>query len=86
MTLAADEPISVSLLYDSKTGKCMPRSIVWRNRLYRVNKLGLHHTYREGDALIHAFSVLCGSALFKLIFDTRSLNWRLVEMSDNLMS
>lgn len=78
-----NEPISVSLVYDSKTGKSIPRSIVWKNRLYRVSKLGLHHSYREGDLLLHVFSVVCGSVLFKLVFDTRSLNWRLGEISES---
>lgn len=84
MDNAINESISVSLVYDSKTKRSFPRSIVWKNRIYRVSKLGLHHSYREGDKLLHVFSVLCGSVLFKLNFDTHTLHWKLVEISDGL--
>lgn len=84
MNHTINESISVSLVYDSKTKKSAPRSIIWKNRIYRVNKLGLHHSYREGDRLCHIFSVLCGNVLFKLNFDTYSLHWKLMEISDGL--
>jgi len=81
-----NETISVSLVYDGKTKKSIPRSIVWKNRIYRVTKLGLHHTYKDGDKLLHVFSVVAGSLFFRLVFDTSNLHWKLTEIQDELVS
>jgi hypothetical protein len=85
--MAGDEnSVSVSLIYDGKTKKSLPRSIIWKNRIYRVSKLGLHYTYKEGDKLLHIFSVISGTLFFKLEFDTSNLHWRIAEVSDSLLS
>lgn len=81
MTQEINEPVSVSLVYDSKQGHCGPRSIIWKNRIYRVNKIGLRHSYRKGEKLLYIFSVICGAVFFKLEFDTDNLHWRLLELS-----
>ena len=81
-----NETISVSLVYDGKTKKSIPRSIVWKNRIYRVTQLGLHHTYKDGDKLLHVFSVVAGSLFFRLVFDTSNLHWKLTEIQDELVS
>ena len=81
-----NETISVSLVYDGKTKKSIPRSIVWKNRIYRVTKLGLHHTYKDGDKLLHVFSVVAGSLFFRLVFDTSNLHWKLTEIQAELVS
>lgn len=80
-----NESISVSLVYDGKTKKSIPRSIIWKNRVYKVSKLGLHHTYKEGDKILHVFSVVSGSLFFRLVFDTATLHWKLTEVQDGLI-
>lgn len=79
-----NESVSVSLVYDDKTKKSLPRSIVWNNRIYRVTKLGLHHTYKKGNNLYHIFSVVASSLFFRLILDTTTLHWKLEEVQDSL--
>jgi len=81
-----NEPVSVSLVYDSKVKKSTPRSIVWNNRIYRVTKLGLHHTYKKGNNLYHIFSVVASTLFFRLILDTTTLHWKLEEVEDSLIS
>jgi len=77
-----NDSVSVSLVFDGKTRKSIPRSIIWKNRIYRVTKLGLHHTYKEGDKLLHVFSVVAGSLFFRLVFDTNTLHWKLTGVED----
>lgn len=80
------ESISVSLVYDGGSKKSTPRSIIWKNRIYRISKLGLHHTYRKGDILYHVFSAVSGTLFFKLVLDTTNLHWSLEETHDSLVS
>jgi hypothetical protein len=61
-----------------------PLKIVWNGRDYRVNKVGLHHTYRDGRVLFHVFSLTADGVFFKLVLNSESLNWRLVEVADGL--
>ena len=60
----------------------IPLSIFWRGRVYKITKIGLHHNFYEGKILIHIFSVLSGTLFFKLKFDTKNLEWRLLETYD----
>ena len=77
-------PVSVSLISDSKTNRVYPKLIVWNGRVYRVLKVGLHHTFREGRILYHVFSVSTPSLFMKLILNSESLHWVLEEVSDGL--
>lgn len=56
-----------------------PYSFSWNGRKYRVRTVGMHHTIREGRRLFHIFSVSDGDNFFKLIFDTETLGWKLLE-------
>ena len=77
-------PVSVSLIFNSKTRKVMPRTVIWSGRVYRICKIGLHHTYRSGRTLFHVFSVVSGGLFFRLVLNTDNLHWRLEEISDGL--
>lgn len=77
-------PISVSLSFDSTKRKVFPKWVVWNGRLYPVEKVGLHHTYREGRTLYHVFSVATKSLFFRLVLNTDNLHWKLEEISDGL--
>ncbi|RJR30382.1 hypothetical protein C4564_00170 [Candidatus Microgenomates bacterium] len=77
-----NEPVSVSMTFDSKTKKVSPKSIVWHNRLYPIIKIGLHHTFRDGRGLFHVFSVATPTLFFRLVLDTENLHWQVEEIAD----
>lgn len=68
------EQVSVSLVDN------IPTSMSWRNRDYKITKVGLRHTYLEGKILIHTFSVLSDTLFLKLKLNSKSLQWRLEEI------
>lgn len=80
------DSISISLVYDSTKKKSFPRSIIWKNRIYRVQKVGLHHTFKKGETLYHVFTAISGTLFFKLVLDTTNLHWSLEEIHDSLIS
>ncbi|MCL4384296.1 hypothetical protein M1116_02490 [Patescibacteria group bacterium] len=82
MNLKVDVPVAVTLLYEPKGAKICPLAVRWDGRVYRISKLGLHHTFREGRTLYHVFSVASETAFFRLVLNTDNLFWRLTEVSD----
>jgi hypothetical protein len=81
MSLTIAEPVSVTMMYNHHQHKTMPIEIMWRNQHYPITKVGLHHTYHEGQSLKHIFSVTSKDMFFELSFDATDLTWRL-EKSD----
>ena len=77
-------PVSVSLIFDSKTGSVAPKVLIWNGRAYSIIKVGLHHTYRRGRTLYHVFSVAGETLFFRLVLNSENLHWRLEEISDGL--
>jgi hypothetical protein len=69
-----NESVSVNLL------NAVPTSLSWHGRDYTLTQIGLHHTVRNGRTLIHIFSATDGNTCFKLLFDTDSLRWKLLEI------
>lgn len=61
-----------------------PRWVKWKGRIYKVEKLGLHHTYREGKTLYHTFSVATKTLFMKLVLDTETLNWELTDIENGI--
>lgn len=57
----------------------IPLSMHWRNRDYRITKIGLRHDSYEGKTLVHIFSVLSNDLFLKLKFNTKNLTWSLLE-------
>ena len=80
MAESIDEAVSVDLLSNHLKGKAYPWVIHWRGNRYLVTKVGLHHAVREGQTLLHLFSVTDGNTFFKLQFNTETLGWRLLEV------
>lgn len=78
-----DEPVSVSLSFDHIKNRVFPKWIVWQNRLYPVNKIGLHHKFREGATLYHVFSVTAKTLFLRLVLNTDTLHWRLEKIADS---
>jgi len=81
-----NEPVSVSMTFDSKKSRATPRSIIWKNRLYPVTRIGFHHIVREGRNLFHVFSVTTPTLFFKLVLDTENLHWKVEEITDMMAS
>ena len=69
----------VNVILDSDT----PLSVTWKNRDYKITKIGLRHNYYEGKTLIHIFSVLSNDLFMKLKFDTKHLSWKLLEFKED---
>lgn len=86
MTETIDEDVGVVTLYDPKRRVPLPCLIKWRGQRYVIKKVDLHHTLWEGRTLHHIYSLCDGTTFFRLDFNTRSLQWRLTEVSDGLAS
>lgn len=79
------EEVSVSLIYDHRKHQALPEQINWRGRVYAVDKLGLHHSFRTGRVLFHVFSVLSGELFLRLVLNTENLHWQLEEINDGVI-
>ncbi|PIS21819.1 hypothetical protein COT51_00680 [candidate division WWE3 bacterium CG08_land_8_20_14_0_20_41_15] len=78
--MTINEKVSVETTCDEKTKALTPTKIVWRNRDYPVEKIGMHHTLRRGRELIHVFSLIANGNFFQLEFGTEGLVWVLTQM------
>lgn len=79
MLLKTSEPVIVGM---SNT----PKWVKWKNRVYKIKKIGLHHTYREGRTLYHVFSVITDTLFLRLRLNTENLSWKLEEIDDVVSS
>lgn len=64
--------------------KLKPAYIYWRNRKYKITKIGYHHRLINGTTLFHIFSVLSDHIFFKISFDSAHLLWQLEEIYEEL--
>lgn len=78
-------PLSVITTFDHKKRVVNPNIIKWDGKIYKIKKVGLHHTYKKGRTLFHAFSVNSDQLFFKIILNTETLFWELEEISDGLV-
>lgn len=60
-----------------------PKWVCWKNRIYKIKKIGLHHTYYEGKVLYHIFSVVTDTLFMRLNLNTKNLLWTLEKVSEN---
>lgn len=56
--------------------------IKWKNREYKITKIGYHHKFFLGSTLIHVFHISNDSLAFRIVFNTNTLRWKLTEVSD----
>ncbi len=61
-----------------------PRWVKWKNRVYKVERVGLHHTYRKGRTLYHIYSIATKTLFMRLSLDTDDLSWRLEEVESGI--
>lgn len=78
------QPVSVELIYNSRTKKVYPNRINWQGKTYTVKKVGLHHFVRIGRTLFHIFSVVTDDLFFRLSLNTDNLQWILEEVADDV--
>jgi hypothetical protein len=75
MVQAISEPVVVGMSTE-------PKWVKWRQRVYKIEKIGLHHTFRQGRTLYHVFSVVAGSVFLRIRLNTENLIWQLEEIGD----
>lgn len=76
------EKISVISRFDRSTGVFMPAQLKWQGKTRIITALGFHYTLRQGRKLVHIFSVTDRLLCYYLSFDTETLHWTLIEISD----
>jgi len=81
MSEPINEPVSVILWTNHITRHVLPYAVYWHGRRYQMTKVGLHHTYRAGQTLMHVFSVTDGSVFFRLEMNAETLDWRLLDVA-----
>lgn len=77
-----DVPVSVVAVFDHKKRSFVPKKVLFEGREHLIEKIGFHHTFRDGRVLNHVFSVASSSTFFRLVFDTENLTWRVTEIGD----
>lgn len=75
-----NEAVEVSV--DFRWPQVRPTLMRWNNRKYPIERVNFVHTAKEGDTRLFYFTVSdTGTAnVFKLRFNTESLEWRLLEI------
>lgn len=68
-----NEPIEIIAAF-GKDG-VFPRIMKWGKHTYKIAKVNLVHTIKEGAVRIYFFSVSDGANAWKLGFDTETLTW-----------
>lgn len=76
--MTINEPVNVGIVNN------IPKYVVWKGRAYKIEKVGLHHTHREGKTLCHIFSVATKTLFMRLVLNTENLLWRLEEVWDGI--
>ncbi|MGH7237750.1 MAG: hypothetical protein ACREHG_03930 [Candidatus Saccharimonadales bacterium] len=81
-----NEKVSVSLIFNARSRRAMPRIIAWQNQRFRVDKIGFHHTVWRGRVLHHVFELVDQDETIwmRLDFNTENLHWTLEVISDGL--
>lgn len=82
MNQRISEPVSVALVFKHATAEVAPVQVSWRGRMYKITKIGFHHTFRDGRTLIHVFSVVAGNFFMRLSLNSDYLSWTLDEISE----
>lgn len=82
MVLSVNEQVNVITVFSPKVKGAMPYRLRWKQRVYCITKLGLHHSYREGRVLFHIYEVTDGNLSFRLKLNTENLLWFLEAVSD----
>ena len=84
MIQTINEKVAVLTVSRPEAGPLTPYKLRWQGRVYRITKIGFHHTVREGRTLFHVFAVACPTLAFRLKLNIETLQWLLEEVSDSM--
>lgn len=70
----------IDVLAEFHNGKIVPNFFRWQNRTYKIEKINLIHSERQGSDKIYYFSVSNDINFFRLAFFTRDLTWQIQEL------
>lgn len=65
---------------DEHAAKVKPLAFAWRNHKYKVSRINLVHTTREGGDVVYYFSVSDAVHYFKLKYNGAHMKWWLEEV------
>ncbi len=77
-------PITVISIFNHQKRSVIPAVLKWDGKIYKIKKVGFHHSFRQGRTLFHTFSVSSNDTFFKIVLNTDTLFWELEEISDGL--
>jgi hypothetical protein len=66
---------SIEVIVTFSKGGVFPRVLRWGKRTYKILKVNLIHTIKEGTTRIYFFSVSDEANAWKLGFNTETLKW-----------
>ncbi len=72
------DPIEVGAVF--RRGKLIPRCFVWQQRKYPITEVTYYWQDKEGEAVLHFFSVTDGVNLYQIHLNNRQMIWRLDKM------
>ncbi len=75
------EPINVWVFF--KGIKIEPHIFFWKNRRIKIDSINLVHMTRNGDSVLHHFSVSSQGNFYRLLFDTTRLKWFLEQVEED---
>jgi hypothetical protein len=75
-------PVKVLLKSDTDPQKTQPLRIIWAKRYYDVIRVTFHHERWEGRKLMHEFFVETDDLVMRLVMNSSTLSWTLVEVTD----
>lgn len=77
-----NERVAVVAVFGDTYQDVRPFKIRWNGRDYVIKQVGYVHKYKEGKAVLHAFSATDGVNFFELVFNAEELSWLLGKVSD----
>lgn len=86
MRAKVNEKVSMVSYYSSKRSIFVPYLMHWQNKEYVLEMDGLIHKYKDGDIWYHVYEVINKEhdLAFRLLFNSKDLNWTLEVVSDGL--
>ncbi|OGL36991.1 hypothetical protein A3A68_00185 [Candidatus Saccharibacteria bacterium RIFCSPLOWO2_01_FULL_48_13] len=84
-TVTLNKAVNVVAYYFKNTGarlKCFPKRMEVDGRRVEFTETGLRHPVQKGQQLVHVFDMTDGNADYRLEFDAKNLDWRLVSIAD----
>lgn len=82
MLYEPEEKVSMMLVFNKDKSIVKPYKMRWGEKYVTFTEVTYHHIIRKGMDLTHVFHVTDGSMDYRLHLDTRSLHWKLMEVSD----